>query len=202
MDCLSLSVQTNFGLGLESRASMCAKRPSPSRNHWKRIYVLDLTFLLWDTKVRRPAAACREFDISTKDTHAQRRQHASIIQLYSCPSKIISYSCQVMTCRAKHAPLENLRSCDRSMQLPSWADGCLAGDVYLDIFSSWCLVQSAGTYFILLKLMTCKYSHGLVVRLWDCNHSNLGSNHNRTQRSFAQKITLLRYHYYILLRGR
>ena len=35
-----------------------------------------------------------------------------------------------MTGLAKHDPLENLRSCDRSMQLPSCADGCLAGDVY------------------------------------------------------------------------
>ena len=57
-----------------------------------------------------------------------------------------------MTCRAKHAPLENLRSCDRSMQLPSYADGCQAGDVYLDILMIWCLLQSACTYFILLKL--------------------------------------------------
>ena len=43
---------------------------------------------------------------------------------------------------AKHAPLENLRSCDWSMQSPSChscADGCLAGDVYLDIFKSWCV---------------------------------------------------------------
>ena len=39
-----------------------------------------------------------------------------------------------MTCLAKHAPLENLRSCDRSMQSPPCADGCLAGDVYFDIF--------------------------------------------------------------------
>ena len=38
-----------------------------------------------------------------------------------------------MTCLAKHAPLEYLRSCDRSMQQQSCADGCLAGDVYLDI---------------------------------------------------------------------
>ena len=43
-------------------------------------------------------------------------------------------SCLVMTCLAKHAPLENLRSCDRMQSLsPSCADGCLAGDVYLDI---------------------------------------------------------------------
>ena len=39
-----------------------------------------------------------------------------------------------MTCLAKHAPLENLRSFDRSMQSPSCADGCLAGDMYLDVF--------------------------------------------------------------------
>ena len=43
-----------------------------------------------------------------------------------------------MTCLAKHAPLENLRACDRSMQSPSCADGCLADGVYLDIFTSWC----------------------------------------------------------------
>ena len=39
-----------------------------------------------------------------------------------------------MTCLAKHAPLENVRSCDRSMQSLSCADGCLAGDMYL-VFS-------------------------------------------------------------------
>ena len=50
-----------------------------------------------------------------------------------------------MTCLAKHAPLENLRSCDRSMQSQSCADECLAGDVYLDIVTMWCLQQSAGT---------------------------------------------------------
>ena len=71
-----------------------------------------------------------------------------------------------MTCLAKHAPLENLRSfdtsmqslsctdgclagdvlgCDTSMQSPSCADGCLAGGVYLDVFTSWCLRQSACT---------------------------------------------------------
>ena len=47
--------------------------------------------------------------------------------------------------------------------------------------------------------MTCKYRHGLVVRLRDGNHSNLGSNPNRSQRSFAQKFTFLRYHYYIII---
>ena len=57
-----------------------------------------------------------------------------------------------MTCRAKDAPLENLRSCDRSLQSPLCADGCLASDVYLDIFTSWCLQQSSGKYYILLKL--------------------------------------------------
>ena len=57
-----------------------------------------------------------------------------------------------MTCLAKHAPIQNLRSCDRSMQSLSCADGCLAGDVYLDIFTSWCLQQSSGKYYILLKL--------------------------------------------------
>ena len=36
-----------------------------------------------------------------------------------------------MSCLEKHAPLENLRFCDRSMQSLSCADGCLAGDVYL-----------------------------------------------------------------------
>ena len=46
-----------------------------------------------------------------------------------------------MTCLAKHAPLENLRSCDRSMKLPSFADGCLAGEVYLDVFTSWCVLR-------------------------------------------------------------
>ena len=51
-----------------------------------------------------------------------------------------------MMCRAKDAPLENLRPCDRSMQSPSCADGCLTGDVYLDIFTSWYLLQSACTY--------------------------------------------------------
>ena len=50
-----------------------------------------------------------------------------------------------MTCLAMHAPLENLRSYDRSMQSQSCADGCLAGDVYLDVFTSWCLRQSACT---------------------------------------------------------
>ena len=46
-----------------------------------------------------------------------------------------------MTCRAKHAPLVNLRSCDRSIQSrsPSCADGCLAGDVYLAP-CRWCVV--------------------------------------------------------------
>ena len=47
--------------------------------------------------------------------------------------------------------------------------------------------------------ITYKYRHGLVVRLWDGNHSNLGSNLNRTQRSFAQILTFLRYHYYIII---
>ena len=57
-----------------------------------------------------------------------------------------------MMCLAKHAPLENLRSCDRSMQLPSCADGCLAGDVYLDVFTRWCLLQSACTEFYAVKI--------------------------------------------------
>ena len=61
-------------------------------------------------------------------------------------------SCLVMTCLAKHAPLENLRSCDRSMQSQPCAASFLAGDMYLDIFSSWCLLQSACTYFTLIKL--------------------------------------------------
>ena len=47
--------------------------------------------------------------------------------------------------------------------------------------------------------MTCKNSYGLVIRFGDGNHSNLGSNPNRIQRSFAQKITFLRCHYYVLL---
>ena len=40
----------------------------------------------------------------------------------------------VMRCLAMYAPLENLRSCDRSMQSLSCADGCLAGDMYLDVW--------------------------------------------------------------------
>ena len=47
-----------------------------------------------------------------------------------------------------NAPLENVRPCDRSMQSPSCADECLADDVFLDVFTSWCLLQSACTYFI------------------------------------------------------
>ena len=48
-----------------------------------------------------------------------------------------------MACRANYPPVENLRSCDKSAQLQSCADGCLAGDVYLDIFASWCLQHEA-----------------------------------------------------------
>ena len=47
--------------------------------------------------------------------------------------------------------------------------------------------------------VTCKYRHGLVVRLWDGNHSDLGSKPKRTPRSLAQKFAFLRYHYYVLL---
>ena len=59
-----------------------------------------------------------------------------------------------MTCLAKHAPLENLRSCNRSMQSPSCADRCLAGhgDMYLDVFTRWCLLQSACTEFYAVKI--------------------------------------------------
>ena len=70
-----------------------------------------------------------------------------------CPLPNFSWSglrsCLNTMCCAKH---ENVRSCDKSMQFPSCADGCLAGHVYLDIFTSWCLLQSACTYFILLIL--------------------------------------------------
>ena len=64
----------------------------------------------------------------------------------------LSRSRLVMTSLAKHASLENLRSCDRSIQELSCADGCLEGDMYLDNLTSWCLWQLAGRYFILLKL--------------------------------------------------
>ena len=40
-----------------------------------------------------------------------------------------------------------------------------------------------------------------MVRLWDGNHSNLGSNPNRTQRTFAQIFTFFRCHYYVVLRS-
>ena len=89
-----------------------------------------------------------------------------------------------MTCLAKHAPLEDLRSCDRSMQSMSCADGCLAGDVYLDIVTVWCLLQSAGTYFILGKLhylLKQAWPSGKALGLLDGNHSNLGSDPNRTR---------------------
>ena len=56
-----------------------------------------------------------------------------------------------MMCLAKDAPRENLMSRDRSMQSLTCADECLADNVYLDIVTMWCQ-QSAGTYFILLKL--------------------------------------------------
>ena len=95
-------------------------------------------------------------------------------------------SCLVMTCRAKDAPLENLRSCDRSLQSPLCADGCLASDVYLDIFTSWCLQQSACTYFILLKLHDLSIQPWPSDKVWAGKHSNLGSNPNRTQGTFAQ----------------
>ena len=65
-----------------------------------------------------------------------------------------------MTCRAKHAPLENLRSRDRSMHVQigtlqmmcTWISRY--HDVNLDIksFSSRYLRKSACTYFILSKL--------------------------------------------------
>ena len=50
-------------------------------------------------------------------------------KMFLSPSPKFSWSglrsCLVTTCLAEHAPFENLRSCDRSMQSPSCADGCL-----------------------------------------------------------------------------
>ena len=46
-------------------------------NHKNRIYVLDLTFVLWDTKLDESKTSCSEFDISTKDMHKLRPQQAT-----------------------------------------------------------------------------------------------------------------------------
>ena len=103
------------------------------------------------------------------------------------------------------------------MQSPSCADGCLADDVYLDIFTSWCL---PARMLYCQNCMLCKYRHDQVVRFGDGNYSNLGSQCFAPQtnsREFCQIIfnfcdvittyyyvaiitSLLQNHYCILLR--
>ena len=44
-----------------------------------------ILFLFWESNGRHESktSCCSKFDISTKDTHAQRQQHASSIKLYT-----------------------------------------------------------------------------------------------------------------------
>ena len=91
-----------------------------------------------------------------------------------------------MMYRAKHSPLENLRSSDRRMQSPSCADECLAGNVYLDI-SRVAVCQCVLARILHCQNCTiCKCSHGLVVRFGNGNHSNLGLKPNKPKRNFAK----------------
>ena len=77
---------------LEPRASMYAKRSSPSRNQSNTLQNESLkeeicfgSYFRHVTRFVRHESrtSCREFDISTKDTHAPRPQHASSIKLYT-----------------------------------------------------------------------------------------------------------------------
>ena len=111
-----------------------------------------------------------------------------------------------MTCLAKHASLENLRSCDRSMQSQSCADGCLAGDVYSDVFMSWWQLGACGSLparnLNSQNYKFCKYRHGLVVRLKDGNHSNHPKDF--CTKIYIFEMSLLRHYFVIiasLLRG-
>ena len=73
---------------LEPRASMYANRSSPSRNQSNTLQneslKEEICFGSYFRFVRHESkTSCREFDISTKDTHAPRPQHASSIKLYT-----------------------------------------------------------------------------------------------------------------------
>ena len=75
---------------LEPHASMYAKRSSPSRNQSHTLQNESLKekicfgsyFRFGRHYSHESKTSCREFDISTKDTHAPRPQHASSIKLY------------------------------------------------------------------------------------------------------------------------
>ena len=84
---------------LELRASMYAKRPSPSRNQSNTVrnesLKEDLCFgSYFRFVIHESKTFCREFDISTKDTHAPRPQHESSI---NCTLSIISNCCRRVT---------------------------------------------------------------------------------------------------------
>ena len=86
-------------------------------------------------------------------------------------------------CHAKHAPLETGGPVTGICSPPSCADGCLAGDMYLNIFTSW----SVPAHIVYCQnYMICKYSHGLVAKFGDGNHSNLGSIPDNEQRNFVE----------------
>ena len=73
---------------LEPRAFMYAKRSIPSRNQSNTLQneslKEEIRFGYYFRFVRHKSkTSCREFDISTKGTHAPRPQHASSIKLYT-----------------------------------------------------------------------------------------------------------------------
>ena len=73
---------------LEPRAFMYAKWSSPSRNQSKTLQneslKEEICFGSYFRSVRHESkTSCREFDISTKDTHAPRPKLASSIKLYT-----------------------------------------------------------------------------------------------------------------------
>ena len=84
------------------RASMYEKRPSPSRNQSNTVrnesLKEDLCFGSYFHFVRHESKTfCREFDISTKDTHAPRPQQESSINCTLSLQKIISNCCRRVT---------------------------------------------------------------------------------------------------------
>ena len=73
---------------MQIRASMYAKRSSPSRNQSNTLQNESLKEEICFGSYFRfgrheSKTSCHEFDISTKDTHAPRPQHASSIKLYT-----------------------------------------------------------------------------------------------------------------------
>ena len=83
-----------------------------------------------------------------------------------------------MICRAKHAPVTGVCS----------PPAC-AGDVCLDIFRSWC-VPACSLYC--LNCTIYKYSHGLMVRFGDDNHSNFGIGPQQSPKEFCLVISIFK----------